>query len=517
MKKNMFKKILKKIKNFYNIKTINGYRKAKREKKLKELEVIRDELTGLELNISNKKLELSLRQFLLRYLVSFRFNIAIFHAINDDRPIIYPLPKEWILLLRKKGFRVNFLLSSILLYILSIFFFLKSFKTFFNYLIYFNDNFPKSEYVYFHNIPEYCLPIDNENSYDVFSWYNKKYIKEKLIKPDIFVKFNFKKNEYTKNFKIKYSKYPYPSLTSFNKLIFIINYFLLFFKIVINIFLFNYKKIILTDERVHEIYVKRLEKKNLAYEYLFNIGDFIYRPLWTYEIENFSKITLYNYSGSFLGHKRLGTYPPDEVGLKSINWPNILQWSEKYNIFLEERVNQKLNLKLVSPIWLHDKKIYLNLKNNKKTISVFDVPPSSILRKCELNANLYRTTNCSKKFLNDIVKFSKEFNIDIYFKNKRKLDNRYTSKSYQIFLEKLVSQDLINFIDPITSPFRLIEETDMNISIPFTSTSLVGKYLNKPSCFYDPMIILDKQDRATQGVDLLKGEEELKNWFKDNA
>ena len=65
----MFKKILKKIKNFYNIKTINGYRKAKREKKLKELEIIRDELTGLELNISNKKLELSLRQFLLRYLV----------------------------------------------------------------------------------------------------------------------------------------------------------------------------------------------------------------------------------------------------------------------------------------------------------------------------------------------------------------------------------------------------------------------------------------------------------------
>ena len=210
MKKNMFKKILKKIKNFYNIKTINGYRKAKREKKLKELEVIKDELTGLELNISNKKLELSLRQFLLRYLVSFRFNIAIFHAINDDRPIIYPLPKEWILLLRKKGFRVNFLLSSILLYILSIFFFLKSFKTFFNYLIYFNDNFPKSEYVYFNNLENRHLPNNETNSFTILNWFKSQY-KKKNDNISILLNLEFIENKYTKNFNIFYSKYMFPS------------------------------------------------------------------------------------------------------------------------------------------------------------------------------------------------------------------------------------------------------------------------------------------------------------------
>ena len=517
MKISMFNKILKKIKNFYNIKTINGYRKAKRQKKLKDIEIIKDELSVLKLDVNNKKIELPLRQFLLRYLVSFRFNIAIFHAINDDKPIIYPLPKEWILLLRKKGFKVNFLISSILLYILSIFFFLKSFKTFFNYLIYFNDNFPKSKYVYFHYLPKYCLPIGNQNSYDIFSWYNKMYLKEKSPKTDIFVEFNFKKNEYTENFNIKYSKFPYPALSLLKKLFFIINYFFLFFKIMFNIFLFDYKKIILANEYVHKTYVKYLNKKNLASAYLFNISDFVYRPLWTYELENYSKITLYNYSGSFLGHKWAGSYPPDEVGLKSLNWPHILQWSEKYNFFLKEKIDQNSNLELVSPIWLHDKKINLNLTKNKKTISVFDIPPSSILWKCQSNANLYRTLNCSKKFLIDVINFSKEFNVDIYFKNKRKLDSRYTSRSYLIFLEKLGNLDLVNFVDPITSPFRLIEQTDMNISIPFTSTALVGKYLNKPSCFYDPMIILDKQDRATQGVDLLKGEDELQNWFKNNV
>ena len=60
-------------------------------------------------------------------------------------------------------------------------------------------------------------------------------------------------------------------------------------------------------------------------------------------------------------------------------------------------------------------------------------------------------------------------------------------------------------IDGGCSPFRLIKSTDLSISIPFTSTALIGKHMNKPSCFYDPLNILDKDDRASQNLEVVKG------------
>ena len=45
----------------------------------------------------------------------------------------------------------------------------------------------------------------------------------------------------------------------------------------------------------------------------------------------------------------------------------------------------------------------------------------------------------------------------------------------------------------------------MNISIPFTSTAIIGNYYNKPSCFYDPIEKIDNSDRAAQGIEIVKG------------
>ena len=60
--------------------------------------------------------------------------------------------------------------------------------------------------------------------------------------------------------------------------------------------------------------------------------------------------------------------------------------------------------------------------------------------------------------------------------------------------------------------FRLIKSTDLSISIPFTSTALIGKHMNKPSCFYDPLNILDKDDRASQNLEVVKGKKNLQMW-----
>ena len=216
-----------------------------------------------------------------------------------------------------------------------------------------------------------------------------------------------------------------------------------------------------------------------------------------------------------MGHKIDGKYPPEEVGIKSMNWPYIYQWSDKYLDFLKDKISSSCSLKLVSPIWYSDKKINLIIDKTKLSISVFDVAPSNFIRSIILNANIYRTNNCAKKFLLDIVDLTDNFkNIELYFKTKRVLNTKYHSKTYINLIEKLKKIERVNFIDGECSPYRLTELTDLSVSIPFTSTALIGKFMNKPSCFYDPLGILDDDDRAAQNLEVIKGKENLEKWIR---
>lgn len=515
MKRNMFSNILKKLKNYYNIKTIKGYRKLKKKNKLREIDILKDEFSALKLNSLDNNFELPLRQFLIRYLISFRFNIAIYHATRDNRSIIYPLPKEWILLLRKKGFKVNIILSSILLYFLSIFFFIKSFKTFFNYLIYSNNNFPSRRYVYFNNLEKRNLPNNERDSFTVLNWFKTQY-KKKSDKFSILLNLNFDENKFTKEHDIIYSKYMFPSLDFKKKIYFLISFVKMILKNLLNIIFFQWQKLILTNEFTKLIYVNNIPKSQLAEEYWFSISEFIYRPLWTYKIEKYSKIILYNYSGSFYGHKLSNVYLPEEAGIRSMNWPYILQWSEKYMNFLKEKSDKNIQFKLVKPIWWGDKNINLNVGLKNKSVVIFDSTPSNFLRMCELNSSDYRTNKCAKDFLKDIITISKNYNLEIYYKIKKNFNSKYHSKIFESYVDKILKNEKINFVDWNVSPFKLIKDTNMNISIPFTSTALIGNYYKKPTCYYDPMMILDESDRATQGIKLIKGRIKLSNWIGQN-
>ena len=82
-----------------------------------------------------------------------------------------------------------------------------------------------------------------------------------------------------------------------------------------------------------------------------------------------------------------------------MNWPYVFQWSKKYNEYLIDKTNKTISYKLVEPIWFIDKKVNLNLNNNKKSLVIFDVSPSSFLRMCELNYNIYRNNKCAKLFI----------------------------------------------------------------------------------------------------------------------
>lgn len=122
--------MINKFQNFFKLKIIKGLKILNKENKKLEIENFKDEISEEVIKDISIKNELQLRQFLLRYLINFRFNAIYFKSVFDKKYLIYPLPKTWSKKLKKKGFKINISLNSFLLYLLSTFFFLKASRLF---------------------------------------------------------------------------------------------------------------------------------------------------------------------------------------------------------------------------------------------------------------------------------------------------------------------------------------------------------------------------------------------------
>jgi polysaccharide biosynthesis PFTS motif protein len=129
-------------------------------------------------------------------------------------------------------------------------------------------------------------------------------------------------------------------------------------------------------------------------------------------------------------------------------------------------------------------------------------------------SNGYNTPRIVNQFLTDIADTLLERNYTILFKRKRNIGN-LVHKKYFNFAEKLSNKKDFITVDPGIDAIRLIEKSAAVISMPFTSTAILGKELGKPSIFYDPFGQIQKDDRASHGIKVIVGKEELKEWLDD--
>lgn len=97
-------------------------------------------------------------------------------------------------------------------------------------------------------------------------------------------------------------------------------------------------------------------------------------------------------------------------------------------------------------------------------------------------------------------------------KRKRKI-GRLVHPKYRQFIANLA--ELPNFIsvDPDLSAMRLIKNCSAVISMPFTSTAIIARELGKPSAYYDPHGLIQKDDQGAHGIAILSGPEELSAWL----
>jgi polysaccharide biosynthesis PFTS motif protein len=254
---------------------------------------------------------------------------------------------------------------------------------------------------------------------------------------------------------------------------------------------------------------------NLARDYLFHNSNWTYRPLWTYSAAlKGSRITFYFYSTTCGGgFKRAnGNYPPPYFGDLAMNWPHYLVWDSHQANSIRRLVGEQVKISIVGPIWFHPSAAKPPGLPSK-AIAVFDIQPvrDAFYRSFGIDFDYY-TPHTSLQFLSDIYQSLATFNYNFILKRKRNIGRKIHPK-YRQFVAHLA--ELPNFIsvDPDLSAVHLIKNCTAVISMPFTSIAIIARELGKPSVYYDPHGLIQKDDQGAHGIAILSGPEELSAWL----
>lgn len=266
-------------------------------------------------------------------------------------------------------------------------------------------------------------------------------------------------------------------------------------------------------EVVKAAHIREQNPALLARDYLFHNSNWIYRPLWTYEAERRgARILFYFYSTNIEQFKQSGVYPEPLYGWRTMTWSKYLVWDDYQEAFLRRAVSDAPEVNVVGSINFHSG-VPASLDLPACSIAVFDVQPmrDAVYQPLGLDIEYYVPRNASK-FLTDIQEATRMAEKVMVFKRKRDVGTR-VHPAYERTINCLGETSNYLEIDSDTSASALIEKCQAVISTPFTSTALIGRELGKPSIYYDPYGICEKDDRAAHGIPILSGQEELQDWL----
>ena len=495
-----------------------GYEQLKNEDKLDFLLKLVDTLSRTKLN--NTKVfeglpckhdfntELSIRQFLTVRVLGYSFNRAILYSIGANKPLRCPLPKEWRIALIKQQLQVDRLSCALLwqgyIFILWVYGVIQGFKSII-YLI--NSKKILREYVFFYDTEKGSLPT-NGNTYNIVNWYLKWKGREKNVDTIAHSAPNVSDYMYD-DIKVSYID-GLPNLEGIQIWrYFFLQAYLIFYSLFF-IFIKPYSALLL-NELIKLLRVDLANDKELARDYLFNSSGPFYRPIWTYAAEDKgSRVLFYFYSTNTENFKTKAGYPIQRPR-HLMSWSHYLVWDKFQTDLLKRFGHHKSTIEEVGPIWFSssDKAIQVPLN----TIAVFDVTPNnedvyvSLGLGCE-----YYIPKIVNQFLDDIYLVLEKN--DMLMAHKMKRTNKNKHEEYTQNLKVLHKQKKYIEIDSDAAATDLIKKTKASISMPFTSTALIAKREGRPSVYYDPSGIIQKDDRSAHGVSVLTDIDELQEWVK---
>lgn len=527
-----FKYIFNKDKNNFR-KISKGYRLLKDSNQLDFLDNLKIQLTNTSLNskINSSKsikidsevvsLEVSVRQFILQRFIGINFNKEILLCVaNKNRKFSYPLPSEWQRIVADSGIKVNkfvcsflWIIEMIRLWIYACYEVVRqsinSLKLFLK-----RDTKKNESFVYFDCLAESNIPVRSGTyDYGILSWYLKHF---DTLGIDYLTHTVSTRNEVVLNDKIKVKSVASPILPplTYTSLALFLGY--CFSKVISSIFLLILGKwwnvLLLRDSFISKI-INLNKGRGIAVQYLFHNSNWIYRPLWTYTAEKFnSEIYFYFYSTNIERFKTIGNNSRIVNSWNIVSWPNYLVWDEYQVDFVSKISEFPINTKIVGPIYFVFSEMS-NLNVPQNSIAVFDVQPvrSTYYESLGLDQDYY-VPEVANVFLADVFETVTFLNIPIAFKRKRNI-GKLAHYKYVNEINRISKEYAFLNIDPSTPAELIIKNAKAVISMPFTSTALVGKHLGKPSIFYDPSGLVVKDDPAAHGIKVINNKADLKDWL----
>ena len=465
-------------------------------------------LVGSHANIG----EILLRQIFLSSFL--KLSTIIMQSIGSRKPIKYPLPIPWLKYIcnSEHNIPVSFFTCRVLLIAASfkkIFIGLRQFLAFFtkekNPV---DTNFP---YIMFLNLNANNLPRPKgHTSYDIISWYNKSSIRKQNIKT-ICAQVGKQRTPNTDNNLIIHHAL-FPKLDNFRQYL----YFLLkgiqaFIVAIIGVLMGKWWYGYLYNESVKLHYVDSLLNEALAEDYLLHHSNWFYKPLWCYEAEDKgSNVILYFYSTNFENILYNDYKMKEDHGLRIMTWNNFIVWDQEQENFFK-RFCPNATFTQTGYLDFSGIEYIVGAKDPVKRLAVFDVTPSRPVCFSRIGFAMapYYSEELNLKFLEDIIKVFYNDKWEVLWKQKRKVDRTRISEAFNQKQLNLV-KNKVTIIDPIVSSRSILLVSDAVISIPFTSTGIIGKVNGVPSVYYDPSgkVKLDK----SHDISVLKNKNELSLW-----
>lgn len=468
--------------------------------------------------------ELAIRQYLLMRLAGVQFGKAILYTHGKmGAKVVYPLPPEWRKIVNEHGFEVATVRSTVLWNALVIIFlaygimsigktFLRGIKEIIK------PSLPAlGRYAFFDGLSVNNFPRSPEDGFgqDIISWYQRWPGRTSELDA---ISHTVKSVTQARAigvplFSLRSAISPPTKLTTlFRYLGWGVAASVI---ATIDFFRGRWWHAVLLSEASKAALMRMHQSDQLARDYLFHNSSWIYRPLWTYEAEaKGSRIILYFYSTNIEAFKRPGRDPLRAYcGYQAMTWPRYLVWDEYQADFVRRVACGDPCIDVVGSIHFSD-------NTNKmpalpaRTVAVFDVQPVRDVFYNTLAIDFdYYTPTTANQFLIDVHEILKEVGCSLALKRKRDI-GRLAHPAYRRFVEEFEKLPHCIHVDPDVAAVNVIEGCIAIISTPFTSTALLGRALGKPSVYYDPNGMIQKDDQAAHGIDILCGQDELRVWLK---
>jgi polysaccharide biosynthesis PFTS motif protein len=256
----------------------------------------------------------------------------------------------------------------------------------------------------------------------------------------------------------------------------------------------------------------------LPHYIFFSEGDGVIRPLWTYVAEKRNRDVTYLFFSNCDTPRIPGNASSNFQTFTCASWTNYWCIDEWQVSSLMSRTGLKRSkFKIMGHPWKSDLIIEFPIDPRAK-IAVLDYEAlNGLFGFGTIHDVGYYDNRKEIEFLSDLVLVASNLDVLVLHKPKRNIPNEKRTKEYSELLQNLELHPNYKRINSDVSPHRLIEKSNLVISLPLTSTALIAKNLGKETFFYDPIGKIDKNDETLRGIPLIQSRDSLEEIIRSVA